>query len=668
MSIYQFSRFIPAFALFTLTAWAQVSVPSGPPPAQAISPRRAEAAPAQRSQLGAAPRVQLGNINDSLRDVPPPRAGLLRVATNRPIDVSQMAAGVWQQTTDGNSVWRLALRSNQAVGVRLHFVDFNAGQGQIWIHDASSQQVFGPYTGRGRNQDGDFWTEVVFADTVEIEYKPAVGSSTSGQPPFRISELAHLWQMGRVVAPRNPRAAQLGNEQFSRRSRRLGLDAPIEMAEPEASATAASTNYSCFLDATCYSSPSDQNYHPEVEDAIRSSAFLLFSDSTGSYQCSGTLLNAPNGNPILLTAGHCINNQDIARTTVAIFNAVDQSCVTDSTKFPAPSDAQLRALPQVNGVRLLSVSDQPFLDETNDYEVGNDLDYSLILMNQFPNWPDLLLSGYSSYGITSQVTSVSAPQGLFLKVSFGYPLSSLWSNGYDVDQTSLGRIDLGSSGSGLFDGEGHLLGVLSTGVDPCEGASTCTKTSCDWNQQYVATYTAFAAIYPSIRNYLNEPLDTPGTTLPYDPTVFSASPLGGIDAFGHGATLLTYDAPPSVTNVEIHVSAPNGALFYQGGQKGQVLTGPWATDGMTFYLQDVSQNQSRTLANTLATATAHSTPVTLTATPPFLLSTDGATFGMLTLNWDVPGAKATEVHLGSASGPLFAYSGQESGWAQPASG
>ena len=72
---------------------------------------------------------------------------------------------------------------------------------------------------------------------------------------LRISELAHLWQMGRVVAPRNPRAAQLGNEQFSRRSRRLGLDAPIEMAEPEASATAASTNYSCFLDATCYSSP-----------------------------------------------------------------------------------------------------------------------------------------------------------------------------------------------------------------------------------------------------------------------------------------------------------------------------------------------------------------------------------------------------------------------------
>ena len=37
----------------------------------------------------------------------------------------------------------------------------------------------------------------------------------------------------------------------------------------------------------------------------------------------------------------------------------------------------------------------------------------------------------------------------------------------------------------------------------------------------------------------------------------------------------------------------------------------------------------------------------------------------MTLNWNVPGAKATEVDVGSAAGPLLAYSASASGWAHP---
>ena len=73
---------------------------------------------------------------------------------------------------------------------------------------------------------------------------------------------------------------------------------------------------------------------------------MLFNDSSGSYQCSGVLINAPNGRPLLLTAGHCINTQESARTLVAVFNAVDQSCVTDPAAFGAPSNAQIRKFPQ----------------------------------------------------------------------------------------------------------------------------------------------------------------------------------------------------------------------------------------------------------------------------------------------------------------------------------
>jgi hypothetical protein len=581
-----------------------------------------------------------------------------------------MNRGAWQSTAAG-MVWRIALRSDNAIGIRLHFTNFNVGSGQVWIHDTATpaKQTFGPYTARGRNLDGDFWTEIVFADTVEVEYTPAATSPISGLPPFTISEISHLWRIGSHVAPRSG-VAQLerqNNNDIAMRSRPSPFRA-IPSITPNASRPeAAAPNYSCLLDAACYADPNSANYHPEVADAAEGTAYVVF----GNFQCSGTILNAPNANPLMLTAGHCIATQSDAKSLVAVFNVVNQSCQTNSTNFSVPTDAQLNALPQANGLRLLSFADAPFMDQSSRYEIGNDIDYSLILLDKFPVWSNLLLSGYSSYALSlnQQVTGVSAAQGLFLTVAFGtVDPRTAWFNGYDVDQSMAGRIDLGSSGSGMFDGVGHLLGVLSTGADPCNGAPNCTKTACDYNestegQPFIATYTSFASIYPYIRDYLNNPLDSAGTTLPEDPNVFSAPPLSNIDAAGRGIATLNYNAPTGVTYIEIHVGSPDGPLFAYTGPAGRLMTGQWATDGMTFYLQDVSNHQPRTLVNTLATVTVHKSAVMLTSTPPFFLAANGESLGYLTINWDVPGATKTEVHIGSPTGPLFSYAPRESSWA-----
>jgi hypothetical protein len=71
-----------------------------------------------------------------------------------------------------------------------------------------------------------------------------------------------------------------------------------------------------------------------------------------------------------------------------------------------------------------------------------------------------------------------------------------------------------------------------------------------------------------------------------------------------GMTTITWNAP-SVTYTELRVGAPDGALFAEGLSSGSVPTGLWVTDGMTFYLQDVSNNQPLTSANTLATLVVH---------------------------------------------------------------
>lgn len=51
--------------------------------------------------------------------------------------------------------------------------------------------------------------------------------------------------------------------------------------------------------------------------------------------------------------------------------------------------------------------------------------------------------------------------------------------------------------------------------------------------------------------------------------------------------------------VEVRVNAPDGVLLARSAGSGSATTGNWVTDGMTFYLQDVSNGQGLTSANTL---------------------------------------------------------------------
>ena len=55
----------------------------------------------------------------------------------------------------------------------------------------------------------------------------------------------------------------------------------------------------------------------------------------------------------------------------------------------------------------------------------------------------------------------------------------------------------------------------------------------------------------------------------------------------------------------LYIDSPNGKLFTQDGNRGSVPTGPWVSDGMTFYLQDVTGGRPLTTDYTLATLVVH---------------------------------------------------------------
>jgi hypothetical protein len=149
-------------------------------------------------------------------------------------------------------------------------------------------------------------------------------------------------------------------------------------------------------------------------------------------------------------------------------------------------------------------------------------------------------------------------------------------------------------------------------------------------------------------------LTPPTGSITADPNPFVA------DSQGVGQTTLAW-ASYGTSAVEIHVNAPNGPRF-AGGDPGifSVGTGHWVVDGMTFYLQNVSNGLPLTSANTLATVTmsvVSRTPAgSISANPnPFQPNAQGV--GQTTLTWTSAGTNRVEVHVNSPTGNRLAAAG-----------
>lgn len=80
--------------------------------------------------------------------------------------------------------------------------------------------------------------------------------------------------------------------------------------------------------------------------------------------------------------------------------------------------------------------------------------------------------------------------------------------------------------------------------------------------------------------------------------IAAPNPIQVAERFAVGTTTLQWEATGAEA-IEVHVDAPDGPLLSRGDPAGSATTGPWVTDGMAFYLQDVSGGLPLTQANTL---------------------------------------------------------------------
>ena len=200
--------FLLAFALLAQSAWAQRIGPLVPD-----NPQRPKASSAERKEAVRPPSLQLSLPSPAAVALPPlgpddlqrlqPREGrppVIGVHRRLPEGalklsfsgggVKSTAEGAWQSTEAGR-LWRLKLTSPSARAMRVHFRDFAIGSGSLWIHSKDGQTV-GPYTGSGLYDDGDFWSGIVFGDSLTIEYLPDPAAAGEAVP-FQIVAISHIW-------------------------------------------------------------------------------------------------------------------------------------------------------------------------------------------------------------------------------------------------------------------------------------------------------------------------------------------------------------------------------------------------------------------------------------------------------------------------------------------
>ncbi|HKQ78450.1 MAG TPA: hypothetical protein VJ810_32420 [Blastocatellia bacterium] len=343
----------------------------------------------------------------------------------------------------------MAFRSPGATALRLRFVNFDMGGGAVTVYTRDGDEVItrGPFSGKGPEHDGDFWTASLPGDTIYIEV------SGVDEPRLEIAEVMHLDQDPIATARRQRRLSQS-------RDHGATVNAVAELG--------------CHLDVMC-----ETVVDASARDAT---AQLTFQVGMQAKACTGTILTDLDGDtlvPYLLTANHC-------NITAANVGSLQATFLFQSNSCGGAPPASMPSL--MGGVVL---------------ETNGDNDMRFIRLN------GVLPAGvtparWSTGGPPDGSYGIHHPGGTFKRATFFDPSSYIFcSYTYDSDywvmEARRGGIEPGSSGSGLFNPTGQLVGHLRgrCGPDTDEEGGNCS-TDDGWR----AVYGKFSVTHGVIRRWL----------------------------------------------------------------------------------------------------------------------------------------------------------------------
>ncbi|MDD3764216.1 MAG: trypsin-like serine protease [Nevskiales bacterium] len=389
--------------------------------------------------------------------------------------------GVWDEVSAGQMRWRTRVFSAGAKSINLTFSQFALPSGAaLWLYDPQGRNVQGPYTRAEQAPDGKLWTAIVLGESAVIE--------------LRVPKQA-----------RDAVALQLASVNHG--FRRFGTSGSIAKSG------------SCNIDVVC---PLGDDWR----DEIRSVALITIG---GVGACSGQLVNnvRQNDDPLFLTADHCEIGDDAQHSpssVVVYWNYETSVCGGN----PDGSLSQNQT-----GSTLLAD------------DIGSD--FTLLRLNQPPsNAFDVHYAGWNA-GTTPPQSGVSIhhPSADEKRIS-AYSIPAVKTDNvcieYDGNNNcsrlvktwevkwAQGTTEQGSSGSGLWNQDHRIVGVLSGGLASCDA-----QTQPDYYARLDAGWTAGSASSQQLKAHL-DPDNTGTLTLAGKdpgPVTTPSGGGGGGGALGH---------------------------------------------------------------------------------------------------------------------------------------
>ena len=384
-------------------------------------------------QLGDIPPIELPPIDlqvlaieDSINDLD--KTLPWRYGVTRPIILDFQNSGYWTVLEGGAKLWRVAIKSPEALNMGVNFDQFRLPEGttlQMYNQEKTDfSKVYTQADNRSSNVLGSWFIE---GETIVVEYyEPSYITSPA---TLAIGSVIHGYRMGRV-------RAMLEGE------RGLG------------------DSGDCNYDVNC-SIGSDFESKKEV---LKKTVALL--NLGNGHLCSAALMNntSQDKKPYLLTANHCLENSDPALWSVR-FNWVSPNPVCGEEGESADiqsnftmSGAQLRAHNVVT-------------------------DFALVeLFNAIPTTWDVAFAGWDKSDSSPQFqVGIHHPNGDIMKICRDNdPAMKDDANGVKVwlikgvsagngNGWEIGTTESGSSGSPLFNEQGRVIGQLYAGQSFCNG-------------------------------------------------------------------------------------------------------------------------------------------------------------------------------------------------------
>ena len=351
--------------------------------------------------------------------------GELRFAVPTDVDFTTENSGQWTTLPNGNRLWQLHLRSENALGLALTLENFKLPKGStLYLHSPNGTDIQGSYDADNNTESRKFFIGFTKGkETILTYFEPKNAQNALQNAPFTVKKVYHAYPKGVLSG--------LG----------FGQSLPCEI------------NINC---------PQGANWQTQKRGVVR----IRIVATEGVGWCSGSLINTTlqNGAPYILSAYHCADGltPDFSQWTF-FFNYESPDCNNPTVE---PTSRSLQGCVARSGAR--------------------ETDFLLFELNQrIPADFNAHFNGWNrdSTTLPTSETMIHHPNGDIKKITIGTNTPTIqntqisWTNNVVSPPNShlryafgQGGMEGGSSGSPMFDQLGRIVAQLhggGTAADNC---------------------------------------------------------------------------------------------------------------------------------------------------------------------------------------------------------